>query len=32
MIIKTKIDNGSNADAIADTPDDTMSALVPPPK
>ena len=32
MIIKIKIANGSKADAIADTPDDTMSALAPPPK
>ena len=32
MIIKYKINNGSKADAIADTPDDTMSAFVPPSK
>jgi len=32
MIIKYKIDNGSKADTIADTPDDTMSAFVPPSK
>ena len=32
MNIKYKIDNGFNADAIADTFDDTMSALAPPPK
>ena len=31
MFIKYKIDNGSNADAIADTFDDKMSALTPPP-
>ena len=30
MFINYKIDNGSNADAIADTFDDTMSALAPP--
>ena len=32
MNIKYKIDNGINADAIADTSDDTMSACAPPPK
>ena len=32
MFIKYKIDNGSNADAIADTFDNAMSALAPPPK
>ncbi len=32
MNIKYKIDNGFNADAIADTSDDTMSARAPPPK
>ena len=32
MIIYYKISNGSKADTIADTPDDTMSALAPPPK
>ena len=32
MRIKYKIDNRSKADAIADKPDDTMSALAPPPK
>ena len=32
MIIEYKINNGSKADAIADTPDDTMSTLAPPPK
>ena len=32
MIIEYKIDNGYKADAIADTLDDTMSVLVPPPK
>ena len=32
MIIEYKIDNESKADAIADTSDDTMSALTPPPK
>ena len=32
MIIGYKIDNGSKADTIADTPDDSMSVLVPPPK
>ena len=31
MFIKYKIDNGSNADAIADTFDNAMSALAPPP-
>ena len=31
MNIEYKIDNGFNADAIADTSDDTMSALAPPP-
>ena len=30
MIIEYKIDNGFKADVIADTPDDTMSALAPP--
>ena len=32
LFIKYKIDNGSNADAIADTFDNAMSALAPPPK
>lgn len=32
MIIKIKIDNGSKAVAIADTYDDTMSALAARPK
>ena len=32
MNIKYKIDNGFNADSIADTSDDTMSARAPPPK
>ena len=32
MNIKYKIDNGFTADAIADTSDDTMSALAPSPK
>ena len=32
MIIEYTIDNGSKADAIADTFDDTISALAPPPK
>ena len=32
MNIKYKIDNGFNADVIADTSDDTMSARAPPPK
>ena len=32
MIIEYKIDNRSKADVIADTHDDTMSALDPPPK
>ena len=32
MIIEYKIDNESKADAIADTPDDSMSKLAPPPK
>ena len=31
MIIEYKIDNISKADALADTPDDTMSVLAPPP-
>ena len=29
MNIEYKIDNGFKADAIADTPNDTMSALAP---
>ena len=32
MIIEYIIDFGSKADAIADTPDDSMSALAPPHK
>ena len=32
MIIEYKIDNGFKADAIADTSDNTMSALAPSPK
>ena len=32
MIIGYKIDNGFKADAIADTSDNTMSALAPSPK
>ena len=32
MIIEYKIDNGSKADTIADTSDDTMSAFAPPHK
>ena len=32
MIIKYNTNNISKADALADTPDDTMSVLAPPPK
>ena len=32
MIIEYKIDNGSKTDSTVDTPEDTMSALAPPPK
>jgi len=31
MITEYKIDNGFQADAIADTPDDSMNVLAPPP-